>query len=141
MTHDEFINVLADRLGQLTVVCLAGHEVGPLERYVRRSALLDLAEDVLATVGRPRYASDLDALAAIVAELRRARKGHAPFPTFHHALGVVREEYREFEDAVMKADASSEARAAAAVELVQLGAMAVRALNDLGLMEDYDRDR
>ena len=138
MRSDEIINVLADRLGKLTVVNLAGNEIGPLERYVRRSVLLDLAEDVLAAVGCPRSAKDRAAFDAIFRELERARRVHREFPTYHHALGVVREEYREFEDEVFKRDVDP---AVAARELVQLAAMSVRALVDLALLEDYDRNR
>jgi hypothetical protein len=127
---DEIINLLADRLGKLTVVGLQGNEAGPLERYVRRSALLKLAEDVLAELGCPPWAVDQAALIAIVAELRRARKAHARFETYHHALGVVREEYLEFEGEVFKRDVDP---AAVAREAVQLAAMAVRTLSDLGL--------
>lgn len=127
------MNELADRLGKLTVVDLVDGEAGPLERYVRRSALVELAEDVLATVGRPRWPADHAALTAIVGELRRARKSHGEFPSFHHALGVVREEYKEFEEKVFERDVD---RGAVSVELVHLGAMAVRALVDLGLTEN-----
>ena len=156
MRSDEIINVLADRLGKQTVVNLAGNEIGPLERYVRRTALLDLAEDVLATGsslccepdgnalaasghrGGARSAMDRAAFDAIFRELERARRVHREFPTYHHVLGVVREENREFEDEVFKRDVDP---AVAARELVQLAAMSVRALVDLALLEDYDRNR
>jgi hypothetical protein len=131
---DECLNLLADRLGRLTVVNLQGGETGPLRRYVRHQTLLDLAEEVLATAAFTRAWPHDGEISAILAELHRAQGEHAAAPTFHHALGVIREEYLEFEDEVRRRDID---RRCVAVELVQLGAMAVRALHDLGLMKDY----
>jgi len=130
MTDDRTIGSIADRLGKLTVVGLQGNEAGPLERYVRRATLLELAEDVLATLGRPQWPADREVLIAVVAELRRARKGHGVFPSLHHALAVVREEYLEFEHEIFKRDVDP---AGVAREAVQLAAMAVRTLSDLAL--------
>lgn len=129
---DKIINELADRLGKLTVVDLVDGETGPLERYVRRAELVRLARVFMLTAATKTTPADAKAIAAIVGELSRARKSHGKFPSLHHALGVVREEYKEFEEKVFERDVD---RGAVAVECVQLGAMAVRTLTDLGLTE------
>lgn len=130
MTDDRTIDSIADRLGKLTVVGLQGNEAGALERYVRRSALVDLAGEVLAMTG-PGSAVEHAAYALIIQELERAQRLHREFPTYHHALGIVREEYKELEAEVFKRDIE---RWAVAHELVQLGAMVVRSLVDLNLI-------
>jgi hypothetical protein len=71
-----------------------------------------------------------DVLAAVQAELARARAKYEPIRVPHEALGVVREEYIEFEGEVFARQLD---RAALRKELLQLAASAIRAVEDLGL--------
>jgi hypothetical protein len=71
-----------------------------------------------------------DVLTAVAAELARARAKHEPIRVAHEALGVVREEYIEFEGEVF---AQRLDRVALRKELLQLAAAAIRAVEDLEL--------
>jgi hypothetical protein len=65
-------------------------------------------------------------------ELERARLKFGPMHGPHEALGVIREEYFEFEHEVFK----QHARPAAMLgELIQIAAMCQRAVEDLNLIE------
>ncbi len=74
-------------------------------------------------------------LLAICKELKRAESLHAPMGSKAHALGVIREEYLEFEREVM-AEKSEGMNAKMRRELIQLAAMCVRAIQDL-TKEDF----
>lgn len=77
---------------------------------------------------------------AVEQELASARaKYPSPMPTAHDAHGKIREECDEFWDEVKKKEAvldTPEGRAKMLNELVQIGAMAQRAAEDLGLISD-----
>ncbi len=88
-------------------------------------------EDIVRILQRSS-AKERAAFGAVYQELERARRLHREFPTYHHALGVIREEYKEVEKEIFKRDAESWA---VAHELVQLAAMSIRALTDLDLVE------
>ena len=67
------------------------------------------------------------ALAAVDVELERAMQQFAPFASAHEGLAVIREEYLELERAVFHGSGVD-----AFDEAVQLAAMAVRYLVDVG---------
>jgi len=69
-------------------------------------------------------------LLAIAKELQCAESLHAPMASKAHALGVIREEYLEFEHEVM-AEKTESLNTEMRNELVQLAAMCVRAIKDL----------
>lgn len=75
-------------------------------------------------------ASEITTLGAVAHELERARKAHAPLHSGHEALAVIREEYLEVEKEVFRRERDHDALRK---ELIQLAAMAVRALEDLDL--------
>ena len=66
----------------------------------------------------------------VKAELERATAKHGAMPTAHHGYGVIKEEFREFEDEVFKREID---RDALAEEATQLAAMAIRFLIDVAL--------
>jgi hypothetical protein len=66
----------------------------------------------------------------VIVELNRAESLHAPMMSKAHALGVIREEYLEFEREVML-EKSEGLNPTMTTELVQLAAMCVRAIQDL----------
>ena len=73
-----------------------------------------------------------DAILAVRQELARARERHAPLNSAHEAYAVILEELDEFFAEVRK---RAERRDPAAMrrELVQIAAMAIRAVEDLAL--------
>ena len=81
-------------------------------------------------LAQPQAEAPPDLLAAVAAELARARSQHAPLHSAHEAYAVILEELDE-----VKAEVWSKVidRAKLRKELIQLAAMAVRALEDLGL--------
>lgn len=68
-------------------------------------------------------------------ELVRAREGHQPMRNPHEAYGIIMEEVDEFWDEVKRKRLNP---LAALKELAQIGAMAQRAAEDLGLMANRD---
>lgn len=73
-----------------------------------------------------------DVLAAVGSELERARLEHAPMASAHEAFAVILEELDEFKLEVWKKRSERDLVAMRA-ELIQLAAMAVRAVEDLEL--------
>lgn len=73
-----------------------------------------------------------DALAQVAAELERARSQHAPLNSGHEAYAVILEELDEFKAEVWKKRRERNP-AAMRTELIQLAAMAIRAIEDLEL--------
>lgn len=70
-------------------------------------------------------------LMAVKAEVIRAQAKHPkPFNSLHEAHSVMREEFDEFWDEVKRQETNN---AAVKMELVQVAAMAVRALVELDL--------
>lgn len=67
------------------------------------------------------------ALTRVGSELLRAQSRFAPFQSAHEGLAVILEEYREFEHEVFHGSGD-----AAYDEAVQLAAMAVRYMLDIG---------
>lgn len=87
----------------------------------------------------PRHATettnDLTAcLINVEKEVLHASMKHPPMHSLHEALGVIREEYIEFEEEVFK-KAENRRPQDVAMELRQIAAMAVRAAVDLGYVE------
>jgi len=74
-------------------------------------------------------------IAAIAAEVDRARGMHAPMCSAHHAYAVILEELDEFKAEVWKCRSARDPQAMRA-ELIQLAAMCVRAIEDLQLAEE-----
>ena len=68
----------------------------------------------------------------VVAELGRARTHHTPLNSAHEAYAVILEELDEFKAEVWKKTRERD-RAAMRAELLQLAAMAIRAVEDLKL--------
>ena len=66
----------------------------------------------------------------VKAELDRATVTHGVFPTIQHGYGVIKEEFREFEDEVFRREVD---RDALVEEATQLAAMAIRFLIDVAL--------
>ena len=79
---------------------------------------------------QPRDEAPPDLFAAVAAELVRARSRHAPMHSAHEAYAVILEELDE-----VKAEVWSKTIDCTHLrkELIQLAAMAVRAVEDLGL--------
>jgi hypothetical protein len=73
-----------------------------------------------------------DPLAAVAVELARAREKHAPLHSAHEAYAVILEELDEFKTEVWKKQRERD-RTAMRAELIQLAAMAIRAVEDLNL--------
>jgi hypothetical protein len=73
-----------------------------------------------------------ETLEAVSAEVVRATKLHAPLNSAHEAYAVILEELDEFKAEVWKKRSERDPSAMRA-ELIQLAAMAVRAIQDLGL--------
>lgn len=73
-----------------------------------------------------------DALAAVAVELARARSHHAPLNSAHEAYAVILEELDEFKAEVWKKTRERD-KTAMRAELIQLAAMAIRAVEDLEL--------
>lgn len=68
------------------------------------------------------------------AELARARANHTPQHSAHEAYAVILEELDEFWDECRKR-ARDRSSSAMLTELIQIGAMAQRAAEDLGLIQ------
>lgn len=73
-----------------------------------------------------------DVLAAVGAELARAREHHGPMASAHEAYAVILEELDEFKAHVWMKQSKRDL-AAMRAELIQLAAMAIRAVEDLAL--------
>lgn len=73
-----------------------------------------------------------DVIAAVSAELARAREHHKPLNSAHEAYAVILEELDEFKIEVWKKSRERDLTAMRS-ELIQLAAMAVRAVEDLDL--------
>lgn len=73
-----------------------------------------------------------DPLHQVRQELQRAQRQHAPLNSAHEAIAVILEEFEEFKQEVWK---RTEARDPARMrkELIQIAAMAIRAIEDLEL--------
>ena len=69
---------------------------------------------------------------AVLAEAARAETLHAPMNSAHEAYAVILEEVDELWDEVKKKQ-SQRNNAAMRSELIQIAAMAVRAIDNLGL--------
>jgi hypothetical protein len=70
----------------------------------------------------------------IIAELERAISGHGKIRVTHEAYGIIAEEFREFETEVFKNPRKHlEALPNMRKELIQVAAMCMRAILDLGL--------
>lgn len=69
-------------------------------------------------------------LLEVAAEFTRAVKKHGPMHSAHEAYAVILEEMDEFKNEVWK---QGHDKAAMRAELVQLAAMCMRAVEDLGL--------
>ena len=65
-------------------------------------------------------------------ELHDARAKHADIRVRHEALGVIAEEYREFETLVFQKNPDSDSMLK---ELVQIAAMCQRTAEDLGYLD------
>lgn len=61
-------------------------------------------------------------------EVRRARDLHPPFPSLHHGVAVIREEYLEMEDEAFKKHVDMNALRK---ELIQLAAVCARMVEDV----------
>jgi hypothetical protein len=73
-----------------------------------------------------------DPLHQVRQELRRAEGQHPPLHSAHEAIAVILEEFEEFKQEVWKrTDARDPVKMR--TELVQIAAMAIRAIEDLGL--------
>src|SRR5713226_5860293 len=72
---------------------------------------------------------------AVTNEAARAGAIHAPMHSPHEALGVIREEYAEFEQRVYQHNPvkGRDCRPQMREELIQLAAMCLRAIRDLDL--------
>jgi hypothetical protein len=72
---------------------------------------------------------------AVRLEAERAVAIHGPMHSPHEALGVIREEYKEFEEEVFRFNPAKgrDTRPQMRGELTQLAAMCLRAIHDLGL--------
>lgn len=68
----------------------------------------------------------------VAAELKAARDGHRPLNSAHEAYAVILEELDEFWDQC-RLKRQNRNRLVMLTELVQIGAMAQRAAEDLGL--------
>lgn len=79
-----------------------------------------------------------EALIDVNTELARARGAHKGLSTPHEAIAVIREEYLEAEREVFAKECD---RRALRKELVQLAAMCLRAIEDLGLSEGEEMAR
>lgn len=68
----------------------------------------------------------------VVAELHRAQNLFPPIHSMHEGLGIVREEYKEFEDEVFAYNLAKnrDTRPKARAELIQLATMALRTIFD-----------
>ena len=66
-------------------------------------------------------------------EVARARELFPPIASLHESLGIIREEYLEFEKEVFAFNLTKnrDTRPAARTELIQLAAMAVRTILDV----------
>ncbi len=71
-----------------------------------------------------------DAVVKVLQELDRAQELHRPLASHHEAYAVIREELEEYWDEV-KLKAHERSHEAMVEELVQIAAMALRALIDL----------
>jgi hypothetical protein len=71
-------------------------------------------------------------------EAERAASIHGPMHSPHEALGVIREEYKEFEEEVFDFNLAKgrDTRGKMRTELTQLAAMCLRAIHDLGLPDE-----
>lgn len=76
--------------------------------------------------------NDFNGLQEVASELQRARLLHKPLNSAHEAYSVILEEIDEFWDEVKK-KRSERNHCNMRKELVQIAAMAVRALSDLDL--------
>jgi hypothetical protein len=83
----------------------------------------------------PTKTKDAMGLNHIVTEIQNARVLHKPLNSSHEAYSVILEELDEFWDEVKKKSRERD-RQQMARELVQVAAMALRALSDLNLVEE-----
>jgi truncated hemoglobin YjbI len=81
----------------------------------------------------PRLAKIEDALFATKGELYRAMSNHPAMHSHHEAYGIIQEEVDEFWD-IVKLKAERRDKDKTREELVQIAAMACRALIDLELL-------
>jgi hypothetical protein len=90
-------------------------------------------EDLGAGTTTTMLIATTDPLHQVRQELQRAQRQHAPLNSAHEAYAVILEELDEFKAEVWgtRADARDPARLRA--ELIQIAAMAIRAIEDLGL--------
>lgn len=82
----------------------------------------------------PTLVTNRPVLLDCVAEMRRARSKHKPLRSPHEAIAVIREEYLEAEREVYMRVVD---RSALREELIQLAAVTLRAVEDLGLNRSY----
>lgn len=61
--------------------------------------------------------------------LSYATKKHGPFPTAHHGIAVIQEEFEELKEAVFRDQAAAQQKH----EALQLAAMCIRFIKDLDL--------
>ncbi len=76
---------------------------------------------------------DLSALQSVSDELARARAKHPEFPTIHHGISVIREEYLEVEEAAFVDGVEREPYLYEHMrrEAIQLAATCIRLLTEL----------
>jgi hypothetical protein len=70
----------------------------------------------------------------VAAEIKRARKGHAPIHSLHEGFAVLLEEVDEFKEEVWKKRSKRDQEKIKS-ELVQIGAMAQRVFEDVVLTQ------
>lgn len=99
-------------------IVIRDDELGTLIRHLVTARSADLSMEV--------------ALGDVAHEIDRARTVHPPLHSAHEAYAVILEELDEYKAEVWR-KSSERDRAAMRRELVQLAAMAVRAIGDLGL--------
>jgi len=81
----------------------------------------------------PKESNITQIIGEIQAEVLRATRLHAPMNSPHEASSVILEEYEEFWDEVKKFNLPKgrDTRPAMREELIQLAAMAIRAITDV----------
>jgi hypothetical protein len=85
----------------------------------------------------PTKTRDAIGLKLVADEIARARSMHAPMKSAHEAYAVILEEVDEFWDEVKKRRSHRD-KNSMRKELVQIGAMAIRALSDLQLADSSE---
>lgn len=83
----------------------------------------------------PTAARDVIAINDVCDELKRARSKHCTLNSAHEAYAVILEELDEYWEQV-RLRRQDRDRAKMRLELVQIGAMAIRAISDLNLGTD-----